>query len=134
MKVLNIDHFNIRAPKNRLETVKKFYEDLLGLKQGFRPYIAGGPGIWLYADEKAVLHLSEDEQRTTEKDEDFLDHIAFRCLGADQFVEKLDALQIEFIAATIPDIDLIQLFFKDPAGITIELNFKGENPVSSHFK
>lgn len=130
MNVLNIDHFNIRAPKTELEKVKKFYVEVLGFKEGFRPNIAASLGQWLYAGEKAVLHLSEDAHRTAEKSEDFLDHIAFRCVGVKEFMQRLDALSIAFRTAHISDIDLTQLFFKDPAGITIELNFKGETPVS----
>ena len=99
MKVLNLDHFNVRAPQGRLKEVRKFYEALLGLQEGYRPDIAAGGGIWLYAGEKALLHLSEDEGRTREKGLDFLDHIAFRCVGMQEFVQRLDALSIPFRTA-----------------------------------
>ena len=125
MKIMFIDHFNIRAPKEQLNSVKKFYIEVLGFKEGFRPRL-NGSGKWLYANDKAILHLSEDEGRTTQKGRDFLDHIAMRCVGVNEFVRKLNELSIEFRTAKIPEIDLVQLFFKDPAGITIELNFEGE--------
>jgi catechol 2,3-dioxygenase-like lactoylglutathione lyase family enzyme len=131
MKVVNIDHFNIRTPKAMLEKVKQFYGDLFGMTPGYRPHIEGAPGIWLYAGENPLLHLSEDESRTTPKGEDFFDHLAFRCVGVNEFIQKLTAMSIPYRAAAITEIDLIQLFFVDPAGITIELNFKGEQLPST---
>jgi len=125
MKVMYLDHFNIRAPKGRLDEVKNFYVEILGFTEGFRPRF-NSPGHWLYAGDRAILHLSEDEGRVTPKKEDFLDHIAMRCVGVNEFARKLSDRAIEFRPATVPDINLTQLFFKDPAGVTIELNFNGE--------
>jgi catechol-2,3-dioxygenase len=130
MNILYLDHFNIMAPKAQLGTVKKFYIEVLGFKEGYRPRF-NSPGQWLYAGDKAILHLSEDDSRTTRKGEDFLDHIAMRCVGVNEFAKKLKDLSIEFRSANIPDIDLTQLFFKDPASITIELNFEGEKLLES---
>lgn len=124
MKIKYLDHFNIRAPKEKLEQVKKFYNEVLGFEEGYRPKLVG-PGLWLYAADEAIVHLSEDEGRT-EKNEDCLDHIAMRCEGLNGFVENLKAVPLPYRSAYIPEIDLTQLFFKDPAGVTIELNFKGE--------
>ena len=125
MQIQYLDHFNIRAPKAQLSEVKKFYIDVLRFTEGYRPGI-NSPGEWLYAGDKAILHLSEDEGRTMPKSEDFMDHIAMRCTGVNEMAKRLKELSIEFRPATIPDIHLTQLFFKDPAGITIELNFEKE--------
>jgi catechol-2,3-dioxygenase len=125
MEVKYLDHFNIRALKEQLCKVKKFYIDILGFKEGFRPKLSGA-GQWLYAGSNAIVHLSEDENRTAMKEQDFLDHIAMRCVGVNEFAKKLNEFSIKYRLAVIPEIDLTQLFFKDPAGITIELNFKGE--------
>ena len=125
MEVKYLDHFNIRAPKEELSEVKDFYINVLGFKVGFRPKLSG-PGQWLYAGSNAMVHLSEDENRTSRKGEDFLDHIAMRCVGVNEFAKKLNKYSIQYRLAYIPEIDLTQLFFKDPAGVTIELNFEGE--------
>jgi len=125
VEIKYLDHFNIRAPKRQLSEVKDFYIEVLGFKVGFRPKLSG-PGQWLYAGSNAMVHLSEDENRTSRKGEDFLDHIAMRCVGVNEFVKKLNEYSIQYRPVTIPEIDLTQLFFKDPAGVTIELNFKGE--------
>ena len=125
MEIKYLDHFNIRAPKGQLSEVKDFYIEVLGFREGFRPKLSG-PGQWLYAGSNAMIHLSGDEDRTSRKGEDFLDHIAMRCVGINEFAEKLNKYSIQYRPAYIPEIDLTQLFFKDPAGVTIELNFKGE--------
>lgn len=125
MEVLYLDHFNIRAPKEQLGKVKKFYIDVMDFKEGFRPKLSG-PGQWLYAGSNAIIHLSEDESRTARKEKDFLDHIAMRCVGVNEFAKKLNDFSIQVRTAYIPEIDLTQLFFNDPTGITIELNFKWE--------
>jgi extradiol dioxygenase family protein len=125
MKVMYLDHFNIRAPKEQLSKVKEFYIDVMGFKEGFRPKLSG-PGQWIYAGSNAIVHLSEDENRTSQKGEDSLDHIAMRCVGVNEFAKKLKEHSIQYRPANVPEIDLTQLFFKDPAGVTIELNFKGE--------
>ena len=128
MEIKYLDHFNIRAPKEQLNTVQDFYIDILGFKVGFRPKL-GGIGDWLYAGSNALIHLSEDESRTLRKKEDSLDHIAMRCVGLNEFAKKLNENSIQYRSAYIPEIDLTQLFFKDPVGITIELNFKGEKLI-----
>jgi catechol-2,3-dioxygenase len=125
MNVMYLDHFNIRASKEKLFKVKNFYIDVMDFKEGYRPKFSGA-GQWLYAGSNALIHLSEDESRTERKGKDFLDHIAMRCVGVNEFVKRLNDFSIRFRTAHIPEIDLIQLFFEDPAGVTIELNFKGE--------
>ena len=125
MEIKHLDHFNIRAPKGQLSEVKDFYIHILGFKEGFRPKLSG-PGQWLYAGSKAMVHLSEDENRTSRKKEDYLDHIAMRCVGVNEIVKKLKEHSIQYRPAYIPEMEITQLFFKDPAGVTIELNFKGE--------
>ena len=125
MEIKYLDHFNIRAPKEELREVKNFYIDVLGCNVGFRPKLSG-PGQWLYAGSNAIVHLSEDENQTSRKGKDYLDHIALRCVGVNEFVKKLKEHSIPYTHAYIAELDLTQLFFDDPVRITIELNFKGE--------
>ncbi len=125
MEIQYLDHFNIKAPTGQLSQVKDFYIEVLGFKEGFRPKLSG-PGQWLYAGSNAIVHLIEDENRTSRKGEDSLDHIAMRCVGVNEFAKKLKEHSIQYRSANVSEIDLTQLFFKDPAGVTIELNFKGE--------
>ena len=125
MEIKYLDHFNIRAPNEKLREVKDFYINVLGFKVGFRPALSG-PGQWLYAGSNAIVHLSEDENQTSRKGKDYLDHIALRCVGVNEFAKKLKEHSIQYRHAYIPELDLTQLFFDDPVRITIELNFEGE--------
>jgi len=125
VEIKYLDHFNIRAPKEQLSEIKDFYIDVLGFKVGFRPKLSG-PGQWLYAGSNAIVHLSQDENRTSRKGKDYLDHIALRCVGMNEYAKKLKKYSIQYRPAYIPEIELTQLFFDDPSGVTIELNFKGE--------
>ena len=125
MEIKYLDHFNLKAPKGKLQEVKDFYINVLGFKTGFRPQL-GSPGEWLYIGDKTMVHLSEDEDQTPRKGKDYLDHIAFRCVGVNEYAKKLKDYSIQYRPAYISEIDLTQLFFVDPSSVTIELNFKGE--------
>ena len=125
MEIQYLDHFNIRTPKGKLREVKNFYIEVLGFRVGFRPQLSG-PGQWLYAGANAIVHLNEDEDRVSRKGKDSLDHIALRCVGVNEYAKKLKKHSIPYRPVYIPEIDLTQLFFDDPACVTIELNFKGE--------
>ena len=54
---MQLDHINIRAPRDLIEQVKDFYGELLGMVEGPRPDF-DSEGYWLYAGEKALIHLS----------------------------------------------------------------------------
>ncbi|HIF10953.1 MAG TPA: hypothetical protein EYQ81_14705 [Sneathiellales bacterium] len=54
MTVETLDHFTIVTAD--LDTSVAFYTDVLGLENGKRPDL-GFPGAWIYAGDKAVVHL-----------------------------------------------------------------------------
>ena len=60
MPVGMVDHFNIVISPSQVEDTLRFYKDVLGLKEGFRPTF-GRPGWWLYAGDHPVLHISLKE-------------------------------------------------------------------------
>src|SRR5436305_12286814 len=77
-----LDHYTIQCAD--MTATRDFYRDVLGLADGFRPDL-GFPGFWLYAGDKAVVHLlgtanALPENRNTKpgSDTNGLDHIAFR--------------------------------------------------------
>jgi hypothetical protein len=47
MGQVHLDHINVCAPPTLLEQVKAFYEEVLGLADGFRPTFSSN-GYWLY--------------------------------------------------------------------------------------
>src|ERR1700693_5935086 len=56
MSVGVLDHYNV-STRNLKETVR-FYEDVLGFKNGPRPQF-DFPGAWLYSGSQPVLHLND---------------------------------------------------------------------------
>jgi catechol-2,3-dioxygenase len=127
MTVCGIDHFNIRASRELLEQVRVFYCDVIGLVVGDRPPFDSA-GYWLYAGDRAVLHLSladEDEQLATNV-ATTLNHIALACTDRAEMERKLAAFGVRFRTARVPATSVAQLFLKDPAGNGIELSFADE--------
>jgi len=122
---MHIDHINISAPKLLLEEVKSFYCSVFNLTDKFRPSFSAN-GYWLYAGEKAIVHLFESDMHFENEKQGYLDHIAFQTTGLKDIIKKLKALRVKYSEAYLPEVDLTQLFFKDPAGIGVEVNFINE--------
>ncbi len=55
-----------------------------------------------------------------------LDHVAFRGHDAGAAIARLRAHGIAFRENLIRDIGLHQVFVRDPNGIVVEMNFRGE--------
>lgn len=124
MQNLGIAHYNLRAGRALIDELRDFYIAAVGLAVGPRPPLSSY-GVWLYAGETDVLHLSEmraTEQRRSGSDLTF-DHVAFHCTDAPDFEARLKSLRIEYRRAVFPESGAIQLFFRDPAGNGVELNF-----------
>jgi catechol-2,3-dioxygenase len=120
-----IDHINIKAPQPLLEQVRDFYCSVLGLEEGSRPAFSS-TGHWLYAGDQPLVHLSLDASMPAPGTPGHLDHVAFRCSGLRNFKRRLDALRIEYRTSHIEELNLTQLFLRDPAGNGLEVNFKSE--------
>lgn len=128
MEVTGFSHYNLRAPRELLDTLCNFYCEIVGLVVGPRPPF-GSNGYWLYAGDRDVLHLTEcpaDESRSTEARTTF-DHAAFNCRGRSAYEKRLRALGVPYDADSVPQMDQYQIFFKDPAGNGVELNFAAES-------
>ena len=122
---MHIDHINIRAPRELLTRVRDFYCAVLGLEEGFRPAFSS-EGHWLYADDKPIVHLSLGAEEVLAAGRTCLDHVAFQAVGLDDFCARLDALGIKYRSGYIPELHMSQLFFHDPAGTGLEINFPRE--------
>src|SRR5258708_38102793 len=117
MSVLSLSHYNLRVPRELLDTLRAFYVEVIGLKVGHRPPFVTF-GYWLYAGDQAVLHLSEASRRETpalDAPTNF-DHAAFNCAGRREFETRLAQLGIKYDVAHVPHTYQIQLFLKDPSG------------------
>jgi len=123
---LKLDHINIAAPMKLLETVRDFYCEILGFDEGYRPGFSKR-GFWLYADDKPLIHLIESDVHQAHEQPGHLDHIAFRSAGLDQLKRRLEANRIEYRTMYNSELNMSQVFFKDPAGTGLEFNFPGES-------
>lgn len=124
MPAIKLDHVNIRVPTELLATLRNFYIEVLGLEDGFRPPF-GSMGHWLYAGDQPVLHLSVTRNGYPGfvKEGGTVDHIAFGCKDFGAMCSKLESLGIEYRTTVVPVIEQRQVFFRDPAGNGVELNF-----------
>lgn len=122
--VHGLAHANIRAPAAMIERLRRFYVEVIGLREGTRPRPrSGSHGHWLYAGDADVLHLTVAASGdASPQATGFLDHLAFACTDLAATRARLDAAGIAY------DIDELderaQLFLTDPAGLRIELNFQ----------
>lgn len=124
MPAIGLNHYNLRGPRELLEQLKDFYCGVLGLRVGERPAFRTF-GYWLYAGSHDVLHLSEaapDEARATHVTTTF-DHVAFTCTDSLAMEETLVEKRIEFGERFVEQTWTKQIFFHDPAGNGVELNF-----------
>lgn len=118
---MQFEHFNLSAPWPKLEILVGFYSRLFGWQPGFRPAFARR-GFWLYAGDTAVLHLTESDQHQA-AEKPYLDHLAFRGSQPEDFIATLKLMQIPFQQHQIAELNMLQLFFNDPIGTGLEVNF-----------
>jgi catechol 2,3-dioxygenase-like lactoylglutathione lyase family enzyme len=131
---LALDHYSIRTTE--LEACRRFYGEILGLRDGPRPPFKF-PGVWFYADDAAVVHIVGLDPQSPASTLEYLgeradgvargsgtiDHVAFRATGLEPMRSRLAASGVAFRERTVPSLGLHQLFVEDPNGITVELNF-----------
>jgi catechol 2,3-dioxygenase-like lactoylglutathione lyase family enzyme len=123
MAVTAMNHFTILT--DDLPATLAFYEEHLNLKPGARPPFTF-PGAWLYADggrgKEPVLHIvaGVDGKRLVKG---VIDHMAFSGEDLPGAVAKLKAQRIEFELRRLPDYGTWQLFFHDPNGAKVEIDF-----------
>lgn len=120
MGLLALDHFNIKAPKHKLESTRDFYVNVLGLREGYRPPFESY-GFWLYSADRPLLHLTE--LSTQSGGQSYFNHIAFRCSDFAEMQRQLDALAIDYQTKISPDGKQKQIFVYDPCEIRVELTF-----------
>ncbi len=123
MPIAGIAHYNFRLNRQRMEEVKAFYENIVGLQVGPRPLSSFG--YWLYAGTRDVLHLSEesaDDPRRAGSDLTF-DHVALEASDRAAYLHQLRAAGIPFRESAVPGSGRPQLFFRDPVGNGVELIF-----------
>lgn len=116
-----------------IDATRDFYRDVVGVFPGERPPL-GFPGYWLYAREVPCLHIADRAAYRAHaatlglpvadaaQSGGPIDHVAFGAHDYDATVALLDARQIQATRNTVPGVQR-QLFFDDPNGVRLELNF-----------
>ena len=123
--IQKMDHFTVLS--DDLDRTREFYT-MLGLREGPRPAFKF-PGIWFYADDKPILHVIAG-RGVPNPPAGVIDHMAFTSKDLAGAVEKLKARGIEYDLRRLPPpYDVWQMFFKDPFGAMVELDFDPAEPA-----
>ena len=123
MTVTAMNHFTILT--DDLPSTLAFYEEHLNLKPGARPPFTF-PGAWLYADggkgKDPILHVvaGVDRNRLVKG---VIDHMAFSGNGLAAAVASLKARGVAYELRRLPAYGTWQLFFFDPNGAKVEIDF-----------
>ena len=123
MSVTAVNHFTILT--DDLPSTLSFYEEFLNLKAGARPPFTFS-GAWLYADggrgKDPILHVIAGRTKA-ELVKGVIDHMAFSGQGLAAAVGKLKARGIAHELRQLPGYGTWQLFFHDPNGAKVEIDF-----------
>lgn len=136
---LTLNHYSIRTTD--MAATERFYVDVLGLTVGPRPPFPF-PGLWLYRGAhddvaNAVVHVIGIDMNDPEGLKNYLgdrdigslhgsgavDHVAFFADGLEEMLNHLAKMDVVPRQRTVPEIHLHQLFFDDPSGVVVELNY-----------
>jgi catechol 2,3-dioxygenase-like lactoylglutathione lyase family enzyme len=138
MPLSHIEHFLVAA--DDIDATRDWYARVLGMTSGPHPDF-GFPVHWMYLGGVDVVHIgpsakmagaiqkqylgrtSQGGSHTEGQGTGAIDHIAFRATGLPQMISHLKQQGIAFTQRRANGQALFQLFFHDPNGIKIELNF-----------
>ena len=134
MPLRHIEHFLVAA--DDIDATRDWYARVLGMKSGPHPDF-GFPVHWMYLGEVDIVHIGPSAKGANEIQKKYLgrtsqdagagtgaiDHIAFRATGLQQMLQHLRTEGIAFSQRRANGQALFQLFFHDPNGIKIELNY-----------
>lgn len=122
MQIGHLDHVNLRTAQ--LDTMVAWYAQVLGLHAGPRPDFPFG-GAWLYAGDRAAVHLiAVDDPAGAGSEQPLkLEHFAFTATGAQTFADRLAALGVP-VRRTESDLTgTIAFNINDPDGNHIHVDF-----------
>ena len=121
MPVHGMNHFTILT--DDLPATVDFYRKVMGMRPGPRPPF-DFPGAWLYAEAgaDAILHVIAGRSRDQMK-AGVIDHMAFTGSGLRETLSVLESNGIEFTLRRQAGDGPWQLFFFDPNGARVEVDF-----------
>jgi len=122
MMTTGINHFTILT--DDVPGTVRFYQDVLGLTEGWRPNL-GFAGAWLYSNGTPVLHIVGGKSRE-QLQPGVIDHMAFSATGLADALATLTARGVQHVYRQQPESGTWQVFFHDPNGARVELDFAAE--------
>jgi catechol 2,3-dioxygenase-like lactoylglutathione lyase family enzyme len=140
MPISHIEHILVAA--DDIDATRDWYARVLGLRSGPHPDF-GFPVHWMYAGDVDVVHIGPSAKAASARQKEYLgrtsenagvgtgalDHIAFRATGLQPMMEHLRREGVPFSQRRANGQALFQLFFYDPNGIKIELNYSSEEAI-----
>jgi catechol 2,3-dioxygenase-like lactoylglutathione lyase family enzyme len=125
MAIRGLNHFTVLTED--LEATRAFYIGILGFTEGPRPPLSF-PGAWFYAGGEPVVHIVAGS-RIPDDPAGALDHMAFSATDLKGTVTKLKAKGVKFELRQQVGYGTWQIFFHDPNGAKLELDFAPDEPA-----
>lgn len=138
MSISKLAHYSIRTTD--LEASRRFYTGILDFRVGPRPDF-DFPGLWLYLGEDesefGIVHIIGIDPDNPEGLASYLgerpsaepagtgtvDHIAYLATNWAEMRSRCESAGQDFMIRVVPTLGLLQVFLRDPSGVTIELNY-----------
>ncbi len=134
MPLSHIEHILVAA--DDIDATRDWYVRVLGMRSGPHPDF-GFPVHWMYLGERDVVHIGPSAKSAGDIQKQYLgrtsqgagqgtgaiDHLAFRATGLKEMLSHLKKQGVAFSQRRANGQALFQLFFYDPNGIKIELNY-----------
>jgi catechol 2,3-dioxygenase-like lactoylglutathione lyase family enzyme len=127
MAVEGMNHFTILT--DDVDGTVRFYDELLGLAAGPRPNF-DFPGAWLYANSQPILHVIGGRPKSELK-AGVIDHMAFTGRDLSATLAKLKTRGIEHTCRRQASSGFWQVFFFDPNGARVEIDFAADETAAS---
>jgi len=134
MAITGFDHVNIRTMN--VPATLEFFRDVLDMK--IRPFPGRSDtetaGWVLDQNDTTLIHVNHGKEIyptdatspwSPVEGSGAVHHVALNCAGYDATKKRLTARNLDFVENAVPQINLRQLFVREPNGIMIELNFRG---------
>jgi catechol 2,3-dioxygenase-like lactoylglutathione lyase family enzyme len=114
IEFIRADHINICVPPERLEEARRFYADVIGLPEMYRPDVFGAPGYWFKVAD-IELHIGIEPAKAPS-----IRHMAFEVRNLEEAQKLLEKNNVQVLQeAVIPG--RTRFTFIDPFGNRTEL-------------
>lgn len=125
MNVSGMNHFTVLT--DDVERTVAFYGDMMGLHSGYRPPLTF-PGAWLYSAGAPILHVVGGRDRV-QLVPGVIDHMAFTAQDLRATLARLRQRDVHYACRRQAESGTWQVFFTDPNGARIELDFASDEPA-----